>query len=283
MRWGRRREVVRDTFDMAGWPGFSRVDGLVLRRGHTDVVPMAVFEDAIPTDAERQRILAHGYGLHVAGVPVAHRDLRFLRDFMGLTALSVTGVEYDTRPVGDITTLEDLSLSVFDAPETDLSALASLTSFAGAWEPNRSVFEIPALERASFHDVEANDLPELPAQLLELELASAPRIRSIHGARDGDPALRRLSITRARLFDLSSLTTFRHLAVLALSDVTRLVGTAALADIPLRELGLLNCRHIADAAELARLKDVRATVTGRLATSVGEIRTGCEPPWEYLP
>lgn len=281
MRWGRRREMAHDTFDMAGLPGFTRVDGLLLREGPGDAVAMAVFEDAIPTVTERRRILERGYGLHVLGVPAAHRDLTFLSDFLGLTALSVTGVDYDTRPVSEITTLEHLSLEVFGAPETDLRPLTSLTSFAGAWETNQSVFEIATLERASFHDVEASAVTEIPAHLLELDLASAPRIRSLHGTRDGDAALRRLSIDRARLFDATSLTTFPHLSALAISDVTRLVGTAALADLPLRELGLLNCRHIADMAELARLTNVRATVTGRLAASIAEIRTGCEPPWEY--
>ncbi|WP_157155355.1 hypothetical protein [Diaminobutyricimonas sp. LJ205] len=262
-------------------PGFHRHGTLILRTGQADEVPYALFENALPSSAEVQQILAEGFGVHLVQVPPEGRDLRFLRQFVGLTHLGVIGVEYDTRAIRELGSLRTLELSVAGAPETDLSGLTNLRTFSGFLHPNESVLRAPGLLSASFQDTREGVVPLIPSQLRELSLISAGNVRQLSPAA-ADPELTSLVINRTRTFDVASLRAFPRLESISFMQVRELANIEALADLPLRELGLLNVRRVDNLDALGALSDVSIGVSGSLTLELRSVAGRSEAQWDFF-
>ena len=260
---------------------FFRQDGsLVLREMPTDDVPHALFEDRLPQPNEVRRILSAGFGVHLVRIPPEGQDLHFLRDFAGLTHLGVAGVGYDTRGIGELSSLVTLELSVADAPETDLSGLIELRRFSGFLRPNESVLECPALVSASFQEARNGVVPPIAAQLRELTLMSAGKLQQLAPA-DKNPALTSLVVDGAKIFDVGSLREFPQLEFVSFMRVKDLVNIATLTELPIRELGLFECGRIDKPETLRGLRDVTVGVEGKLSKELRRVSEGSPSHWEF--
>lgn len=263
-------------------PFFRREAGLLIREAPRDRVPTAVFEGDVPSEADRQRILASGFGLHLVSVPRDHADLRFLEGFQGLEFLGVVGVGLDTRRLAGLRSLVELRLNVVDAPRTDLSNLSGLTTFTGLLSSFESVFDAPALSTLDVQETSRGSLPSIPRHLTTLSLAGARKVVSLE-ARDSPSELRSFSIEGARSFDLSSLHAFSSLRELVLERVGSLVTASALGEMNLAGLGILNCRSIDDVDALAAVANCRVTVVGSLGKVVRPaVPSASTSTWTFL-
>ena len=263
-------------------PFFSTHGDMTLRRAPRDEVPYAVFEGVIPSDAQRREILQRGFGLHLIQVPDNHRDLAFLRRFEGLTHLGIIGSELDTGVVSSMESLVALELSVAAAPETPLNGLARLRRFSGFFRPNESVLDAPSLRIAAFQDVGRAVLPPLPSQVEDLSVMDA-RAVALVTSESGSPALRNIVIGGSRVFDAASLLSFPRLEIVSLYGVGVVEHAEALLRLPLRELGLLNCRSVANIESLGALQNASVTVAGRGASAARQIERHPSSSWTFLP
>jgi hypothetical protein len=261
---------------------FFRVEGdLLVRRMPTAPVPFAVFEDDVPTRRQAKRILRLGYGLHLLGVPERAKSLQVLGMFEGLEHLGITGRELDLRPVVALSMLKSLSLHVIDSASADLSLLDRLEAFDGMLDGNESVMDCPRLTSATFEDVTAGGLPPIPAQLRELTLAGAQRVRGIAPG-PGVSHLEAFHLVGARTFDLATLAPFDRLSFVSFQSVARLTHADALSRLPLATLGLFQCREVDPLDALASLGvGTSVAVAGRLQTKVADIAARSAATWHF--
>ncbi|GLI28643.1 hypothetical protein ARHIZOSPH14_28850 [Agromyces rhizosphaerae] len=266
---------------MPGPPFFHRRGDLVIREAPADRVPVAVFEGRVPTPRERRQILRAGLGLHLVSVPREAAGLEFLRDFHGLTSLGIVGTGLDTRPIAAIGSLRELELTVPGAPETDLSSLPDLERYSGLLRGFETVLDAPALARASFSETWRGTLPKLPPSLTSLTLTGARNVSSI--AADGPgPCLSELVIEGARRFDLGSLRGMSDLRILSLERIGLIRGAATLAALPIRELGIVDCRGFDEIDPLARIADAEVTVVGPLGGALRAVAERSTARWSFF-
>ncbi|CAH0165411.1 hypothetical protein [Microbacterium sp. Bi128] len=259
---------------------FSNENGLVVRRGPMDVVPYAVFEGTPPTPRQVSEVVSRGYGLHFVG---AHSDLRFLTG-SGLSHLSVSGYDLDTRVVSELRSLVSLHFLVAETPETNLSGLDALRRYFGFLRDFESALRAPNLEVAEFHEVHEGSLPGIPRQIRELTLHGARQVRELPLEEGIDaPELRELYLHGCRRFDVTSLTAFPRLEMLTLESISNVVEIGSLADLPtLRQLSVLQCRSADGIASLAEVRGLEVLVVGKLAEAVRDLANRADPRWTLL-
>jgi hypothetical protein len=121
----------------------------------------------------------------------------------------------------------------------------------------------------------------VPRSLGRLSIAGARKVHSLSSS-DAEPELTELVVEGARRFDVSSLLGFPALRILSLQRIGVVEGASAIAELPLAELGLVNCRAIDDAAALGRVRDVNVTVAGGLARSLKNVADLSHAHWTFL-
>jgi hypothetical protein len=259
-------------------PFFSRDGDLIVRRAPADSVPYARFKGVLPTPSEIEIVRQKGYGLFL--LEPHSPDLLFVKQFSGLTHLSVTTAAIDTRALSELHDLHELHLSIGRAPATDLSRLSSLRVYGGALEGFESVFRAPSLEVATFHEVDAGALPPIPRQLRELSVMGARRVRQLQlESGESPPELEKLVIDGPRRFDASSLRQFTSLTKVFFIGVIHLDAIGSLVAQNLAILSLMNCREVPDIEALTKMSGTNVTVIGKLAESVRELGAQADPAW----
>lgn len=254
--------------DLLPFPYFRREGDLLVRRLPPDDVPFALFEGAVPTDAQLARIVELGYGLALLANPLGH--VEFLRGKVGLARLSVIDAGVVTTAISILTGLRELDIMMGQPTTTDLSKLPNLESYVGSLKGFESVFDAPAVTRIEVHSVNQGSLPPVPPQLQTLTLMSASKTSSL-AARPSDvePALQTLWVHNARSFDVGSLRAFPHLEAVTFETVRELTGLAHLEALNLSHLTLEKCRNVDDIEVLRRFPPERISVIGPLAKLTG--------------
>lgn len=265
--------------ELLGLPFFRREAGMIMRQMNPKDRPCALFDGRVPTRSELRLLVDRGYGLRLIAVPRDHADLRFLEG-VELIQLEIVGADLDTRVVSRMVSLIRLELSLVDDSVTDLSGLPRLQRFSGFLSGCESVFRAPALEVAALQEVWQGALPAIPETIVELSLMDARNVRSLSS--DGpNPALERLVIGSARVFDVGSLAPFSRLHLLHLDHVRKVEGIAAVNSLPIRQLGFVSCREIVDADSLRELTGAVVGVSGKLSASLRDIAEDSPSEWHF--
>jgi hypothetical protein len=268
--------------DWEALPGFSQVDGLVIRQGLRDPVPFAVIERRLPTPGESRIMRHHGLGLQITKSLNEQDGQRIVEMMPSLEHLLVTGVDLELEWIARLSSLKTLTINGVIARAADLSTLGHLVRYAGGLEGAESAFDAPRIESVDVYDVREGVLPALPSQLRSVSLTDLQGTRGI-SARDHEPQLREVALTGARRFAASSLLPFRELRSIALTQVVAMTALDALEHLPhLETLSLESCRDLFPMDVLRSLSAVRIQVWGR-GKFAAKMRAfaGAAPNWEF--
>ena len=249
--WGDMAYLDDSQRELLNLPFFHAFGDIIIRQMPTEKVPYAYFENAIPTDSQRAKILKNNFGLHVNGVPAENSSLGFLRRYRGLTHLSLVGMAFDPSSLASMASLVDLRLITGANMSADLAGLSNLEMFTGPLAGNESVFYAPKIRHIFIEDTDGRAIPIIPRQLKELDLVSARKVHALV-TRESDAQLERLSIKSASRFDIGSLTAFPRLKTLSLDRVRDIQNAKAFGELGLDGLGPGSCQFSAPRWDGAR-------------------------------
>lgn len=268
--------------ELLNLPFFHALGNIIIRQMPTENVPYAYFENVIPTDSQRAKILRNGLGLHINGVPTEQSSLDFLMSYQGLTHLNLVGMTFDPSLLASMTSLVDLRLVTGANMSVDLAGLPNLETFAGSLAGNESAFDAPKIRCIFIEDTDGRNIPTIPRQLRELDLVSARKIHALV-SREPDSELERVSIESASRFDIGSLTAFPRLKSISLDRVKEIHNAKELKHLPLDGLGLLNCGRIDNPRALADAPMGSVLVVGKLGDVLKPlVREEALERWEFV-
>lgn len=266
--------------ELLSLPGFRSKGGLILRKMPEDEVPFAYFEDEIPSESQRKKILRRGYGLSLNVIPAEHLDLKFLADFSGLTRLSIISLDATAQRVVDLPELIELHLLTEENGPVDLFRLPRLRVFSGSLEGNESVFGAPAIQEIFLEETDGRAIPTIPDQLENLTVTGARGVRELV-PRGAAPFLRTLAIYDTPSFDLASLVQFPRLRFVYLDGVRKVVISSSLADFSAKTLSFINCGSVRDPERLAEIEGAEIFVMGKKDKALRSIAAVSPSRWEF--
>lgn len=271
--------------DWSEMPGFSRQHGMLIRFAERDTVPYAVFEDAVPTQAEAQRILDLGYGLHLLRLPEQHHDLAFLDMFADrLEYLSIAdGRCQDVSPILKLKALKELDIAVNQREEIALSRLSALTHYSGPLHGFADVVSCRSLRHLALQRVKDGLLGDIVGPVEYLEMVDLQNLRVLPELRIPS-ALTRLYIVGAGNLDISAMASFTELRTAGFDSCRELNALGALLNLPkLEGLSFSNCRELHPVEALLQLTGVDVSVMRRnpFTQEFREAASRSRSTWNY--
>lgn len=219
----------------------------------------------VPTPREFAQIRRERLSVAVYMMPPGYTDLTFLEPVFDVIPQLIVQ-DYacrDARAVEEMINLRRLDLATSRLLyAVDLTRCESLTEVVAPWKKLESIADCVFLTSLTVEDVDPLGFAGVKSSLMGLSLLKSRRLLDIPSIPAAN--LTRLRVHGASALDLKPIQRFENLERLDIESIARIVGAAALAQLPsLKTLVLDNCPDIGGWENLNTLRVPNIRVSER--------------------